>query len=142
MTASKPNTAPKSKPMPGGNSVHSVLPTREPNWANPRRVRCVEAMRKLGATSVTKAALAEDIARAMGTVAEVKMTERVDLVKIHLDVYRTTELIHNGFAASCKHEGERVLRYYLTSKGVKTKFPVPAKPAKDPVPPAKPAKDE
>ena len=114
----------------GEPSVHADQPTREPHWS-PRRVKLVEAMRKLGAKSETSAVLAEDIAKAMGTVDGVKMIDRVDLVKIILDVYRTAELIHNGFAASSKHEGDRVLRYYLTKKGMATKFPVKIKEAKE-----------
>lgn len=70
----------------------------------------------------------------MGTVDSIKMIDRVDLVKIILDVYRTSELLHNGFAESCRHEGERGLRYFLTKKGQTTTFPVKEKvekPAKE-----------
>lgn len=106
-------------------SVKSGEPTREPNWS-PRRVAIVKAMRALGADGPTSAASAEDI-MAKASKAAPELADRVDLVKIVLDVYRTSELLHNGFAKSVKHEGERGLRYYLTAKGMKTEFPQPKK---------------
>lgn len=127
MAKSTKLTAPKSKPMPDGKSVHATEPTREPNWT-PRRVAVVKAMRALGAVSATEARPAEEIT-AKASKSAPELVGRVDLVKIILDVYRTSELLHNGFAKSCKHEGERGLRYYLTAKGVKTEFPQPKKKA-------------
>lgn len=128
----KANTAPKSKPMSNdGRSVHADLPTREPKW-NDRRRNVVLAMRNLGATTGKDAATAEMIAKAAGSLKgspELKGEDGPRLVKIILDVYRTAELIHNGFAASTRHEGDRALRYYLTAKGKTTKFPE-KKPAK------------
>lgn len=118
----KPNTAPKSKPMPDGQSVHASLPTREPNW-NARRQAIIKAMRELKATSPMAARTAEEIAAKASKKGAPELADRVDLVKVCLDVYRTAELIHNGFAASTKHEGERGLRYYLTKKGQTTAFP-------------------
>lgn len=126
---SKPNTAPKSKPMPNGKSVHHTEPKREPKW-NARRIAVVKAMRTLGAVDANNARTAGDIAKKAGSPDGVKLSERVDLVKIILDVYRTSELIHNGFAASTREEGERELRYYLTAKGRSTSFPVKEKAAK------------
>ncbi len=127
--AAKPNTAPKSKPMSlDGKSVHSDEPVREPHWS-PRRVALIKAMRALGAVNNGTAVTATEVAKKMGTVDGMKMIDRVDIVKIHLDVYRTSELVHNKFAASTKHEGERELRYYLTAKGQKTTFPVKEKKA-------------
>jgi hypothetical protein len=120
--------APKSKPMPDGKSVHATEPKREPVW-NSRRIALVKAMRKLGATGQDSARTPEDIAKTMGTVEGIKMTDRVDLIKIILDVYRTAELVHNGFAASTKHEGVRGNVYYLTQKGQKTTFPLKEKKA-------------
>lgn len=121
--APKPaSKAPKSKPMPNGQSVHADQPTREPNW-NPRRIAVVKAMRALGAIDASTAVTATEVGKKAGTVEGIKLGERVDLVKIILDVYRTSELLHNGFAASVRHEGERELRYYLTAKGKKTDFP-------------------
>lgn len=128
------NTAPKRKPMPNGKSVNAGLDKREPKWSD-RRVALVKAMRALGAVNFTTAVTAEDIAKKMGNVDGIKMIDRVDLVKIILDVYRTAELLHNGFAESCRHEGERGLRYFLTKKGQTTTFP--AKEAAE-----KPAKEE
>lgn len=119
--STKVNTAPKSKPMPNGKSVKALEPTREPNWT-PRRVAVVKAMRAMGATGATGAVTAEDISVKAAKAAP-ELADRVDLVKIILDVYRTSELLHNGFAKSVKHEGERGLRYYLTAKGMKTEFP-------------------
>jgi hypothetical protein len=115
----KKSTAPKSKPMPDGKSVHATEPKREPKW-NPRRIALVKAMRTLGAVDAESARSPEDIAKKMGTVDGIKMAERVDLVKVILDVYRTSELIHNGFAKSCKVEGVRGNCYYLTAKGQST----------------------
>jgi len=115
----KKSTAPKSKPMPDGKSVHATEPKREPKW-NPRRIALVKAMRTLGAVDAESARSPEDIAKKMSTVDGIKMAERVDLVKVILDVYRTSELIHNGFAKSCKVEGVRGNCYYLTAKGQST----------------------
>jgi hypothetical protein len=123
VVAEKANTAPKSKPLSNdGRSVHADEPVLGVRWTA-RRVACVKAMRALGATNEAGAVPAEDIAKKMGTVEGIKMADRVDLVKIMLDVYRTSELIHNKYAKSTKHEGERSYRYYLTANGVKTAFP-------------------
>jgi hypothetical protein len=122
----KGNTAPKSKPMPNGQSVHADQPVREPNWT-PRRVAVVKAMRQLGATSEDKAVTADAIAAKAAKLGAPELKDRVDFVKIILDVYRTSELLHNGFAKSTRVEGVRGLSYYLTGKGVKTTFPVPDK---------------
>lgn len=116
------STAPKSKPMPDGKSVHADLPTREPKWSD-RRKAVVLAMRKLGATGVTTAVPASKIAEVAAKHGAPEVADRVDLVKIILDVYRTAELLHNGFAASTRPEGSRELCYYLTKKGQTTKFP-------------------
>jgi hypothetical protein len=118
----KASTAPKSKPMPDGKSVHADLPTREPKWSD-RRKAVVLAMRKLGATGVTTAVPASKIAEVAAKHGAPEVADRVDLVKIILDVYRTAELLHNGFAASTRPEGSRELCYYLTKKGQTTKFP-------------------
>lgn len=122
--------APKSKPMPDGRSVHADEPTREPNWT-PRRIAVVKAMRTLGAADPSSARTAPEIAKKAGTADGIKLGDRVDLVKIILDIYRTSELLHNGFAASIRHEGERELRYYLTARGKKTTFPVKEKAEKN-----------
>ena len=98
-----------------GQSVHAKEPKREPVW-NDRRTAIVKAMRTLGAVGKTTARTAGEIA------AKAKIKD-VPTVKIVLDVYRTNELLHNGFADSVKHDGERELRYYLTAKGQKTQFP-------------------
>lgn len=111
-------------------SVHAEEPTREPKWSL-RRVAVVKAMRALGAVDKTTARTAEDIAKKAGTVDGIKLADRVDLVKIILDVYRTAELLHNGYAASTKYDGERGLRYYLTAKGQKTEMVNKQKKAKD-----------
>lgn len=127
----KANTAPKSKPMSNdGKSVHADLPTREPLW-NDRRKNIVVAMRNLGANDAKSAVTAAQIAKAAGSLKgspELKGDNGVFLTKIILDVYRTAELLHNGFAQSTRHEGDRELRYYLLAKGKNTKFP--AKPSK------------
>lgn len=122
----KPNTTPKSKPMPNGQSVHAGKPQREPNW-NARRVAIVKAMRELKATSPTAGRTAAEIAAKAAKKGAPELADRVDLVKVVLDVYRTAELVHNGFAASVRLEGERELRYYLTKKGQTTTFPAKAK---------------
>lgn len=116
------STAPKSKPMPNGKSVHASEPKREPVWS-PRRVAIVKAMRSLNATSAEKARTATEIGTRAGKVDGVDLGKRVDLVKIVLDVYRTAELLHNGFAKSTRLEGDRELRYFLTEKGWTTTFP-------------------
>lgn len=113
----KANTAPKRAPMPNGKSVNASEAQREPVWSD-RRVAVVKAMRKLGAVSDSTARTAEEICKSAGMAAD-----DVFRVKVILDVYRTNELLHNGFAASCRHEGERALRYFLTKKGQKTTFP-------------------
>jgi hypothetical protein len=102
--------------------AHAAEPTREPNW-NPRRIAIVKAMRTLKAINPQSARTAGEIAKRAGKVDGVDLTGRVDLVKIILDVYRTSELLHNGFASSVRMEGERELRYFLTAKGMKTAFP-------------------
>jgi hypothetical protein len=120
-------------PMPGGKSVHADEPKKEVNWT-PRRVAIVRAMRKLSADS-------EENARTAGEISLVARKDKsapeladesdygahgpkgVYLVKVALDVYRTTELLHNGYAASTRHAGERELRYYLTESGLATDFP-------------------
>jgi len=122
--AKKAKTAPKSKPMPNGKSVHAAEPKREPVW-NPRRVAFVKALRTLGATTEQSARTAAEVGAKMGTVGGVKMSTRLDLVKIIGDVYRTAELVHNGFVKTVRLEGERELRYYLTAKGTSTTFPQP-----------------
>lgn len=126
----KANTAPKSKPMPDGRSVHADEPVREPKWSD-RRKNIVLAMRKLGATGVTSAVGADAIADAAAKLGskELKGDKGILLTKIVLDVYRTNELVHNGFALTVKQEGTRALHYYLTQKGRNTKFPEAAKSA-------------
>lgn len=114
--------APKSKPMPNGKSVHAAEPKREPKW-NARRIAYVKALRQLGATGEQTARTAAEIGKKMGTVEGVKMADRLDLVKIIGDVYRTAELVHNGFVKTVRLPGERELRYYLTAKGQGTTFP-------------------
>lgn len=121
--ATKANTAPKSKPMPNGESVHAHLPTREPVW-NARRVAVVKALRKLRATSEPSARTAAEIASASGLKDDTKPA--IWRVRIVLDVYRATELVHNGFVRTVR-EG-RELKYYLTKAGQTTMFP--AKPTK------------
>ena len=143
--ATKANTKPHRKAMPNGKSVNANLDKREPKWSE-RRIALVKAMRALGALNYTTAVTAEDIATKMGIVEGIKMKDRIDLVKIILDVYRPSELLHNGFAESCRHEGERGLRYFLTKKGQTTTFPQKEKaekPAKEdkPVKKAKPKKE-
>jgi len=113
-----------------GASVHAELPKREPHWS-PRRIAVVKAMRALNATNSAQAVTAAEIAKKAGTVDGIKLSDRVDFVKIILDVYRTAELLHNGFAKSCRHEGERELRYYLTKKGQTTQMVNPEKPVKE-----------
>lgn len=127
----KANTAPKSKPMPDGKSVHADEPKREPVW-NPRRTAVVKAMRQLGCvdnqTGQTATVIAAKAAK-MGA-PELAGEDGPRLVKIILDVYRTNELIHNGFASSYRDSGERELRYFLTAKGRKTEFPQKETPVK------------
>lgn len=98
-------------------SVHADEPKREVVWSE-RRTAIVKAMRKLGAVSVATAATAGAIAKQAGMGED-----EVVKVKIVLDVYRTNELIHNGYARSVRAEGTRELHYYLTTKGRETKFP-------------------
>jgi hypothetical protein len=113
------NTAPKSLPLSNdGKSVHADLPKREPVWSE-RRVAVVKGMRKLGAVSESTAKTAIEIAKAAGIEQD-----DVYRVKVILDVYRTNELVHNGFAKSVRYPGERELRYFLTKKGQTTTFPV------------------
>jgi hypothetical protein len=113
------NTAPKSLPLSNdGKSVHADLPKREPVWSE-RRVAVVKGMRKLGAVSESTAKTAIEIAKAAGIDQD-----DVYRVKVILDVYRTNELVHNGFAKSVRYPGERELRYFLTKKGQTTTFPV------------------
>jgi hypothetical protein len=127
----KANTAPKSKPMPNGKSVHANEPKREPVW-NPRRTAVVKAMRQLGCvdnqTGQTASVIAAKAAK-MGA-PELAGEDGPRLVKVILDVYRTNELIHNGFASSYRDGGERELRYFLTARGKKTEFPQKEAPAK------------
>jgi hypothetical protein len=101
-----------------GKSVHADLPKREPVWSE-RRVAVVKGMRKLGAVSESTAKTAIEIAKAAGIEQD-----DVYRVKVILDVYRTNELVHNGFAKSVRYPGERELRYFLTKKGQTTTFPV------------------
>jgi hypothetical protein len=113
------STAPKSLPLSNdGKSVHADLPKREPVWSE-RRVAVVKGMRKLGAVSESTAKTAIEIAKAAGIDQD-----DVYRVKVILDVYRTNELVHNGFAKSVRYPGERELRYFLTKKGQTTTFPV------------------
>jgi len=124
--------APKSKPMPDGESVHANEPIREPKWSS-RRVAIVKAMRNLRAVTESTAKSAAEIAVVAAKMGAAELGDMTDygnrgakgvyLVKCVLDVYRTAELVHNGFVASTKHEGDRELRYYLTDKGRKTTFP-------------------
>jgi hypothetical protein len=123
----KANTAPKSKPMPNGRSVHADEPKREPLW-NDRRVAIVKAMRKLNATNRGNARTAGEIQKvAQKAAKELAGDDGLARVKIILDVYRTTELLHNGFAQSVREEGERELRYFLTKRGTSTTFPQKSK---------------
>lgn len=112
----KASTAPKSKPMSNdGKSVHADLPQQEVKFdgvGGERRVAILKAMKALGATGVTTAIPPDKIA------AKAKIDD-VKVVKIHLDVYRTGELLHNGYAKSTKSEEVRGNLYYLTAKGVK-----------------------
>jgi hypothetical protein len=107
----KANTAPKSRPMPNGESVHAGEAKREVRWSD-RRIAVVKAMRKLGAVSQESARTAGEIAKKAGI-----KEDDVAKVKIILDVYRVTELLHNDYAKSYKEEGVRELRYFLTKKG-------------------------
>jgi hypothetical protein len=109
---------PKAEKPTVFKSVHADEPKREVVW-NERRVAVVKAMRKLGAVSVGTAVTAGAIAKAAGIP-----DDEVFRVKIVLDVYRTSELTHNGFAKSVRPEGSRELAYYLTAKGKDTDFPV------------------
>jgi hypothetical protein len=119
--AEKHPNAPKRTPMPDGKSVNATEPKREPHW-NDRRVAVVKAMREMKATDPTSAKTAAEIAaRASKKAPELK--DRPDLVKVIGDVYRTAELVHNGFIKTVRLEGERELRYWLTPKGLKTDFP-------------------
>lgn len=126
---------PEAKPVKvEGTSVHANEPTREPNWSD-RRKAVVLAMRELGGTGITTALTAEAIADKAAKLGAPELATKnekgVFYTKIMLDVYRTNELVHNGFVATCKVEGERALRYYLTPKGRTTKFPAAVKPAKE-----------
>lgn len=127
MVPEKKSTAPLRKPMSNdGRSVNADEPKLGVKWTE-FRVACVKAMRALGATSEAHAVTAEAIGKKMGKVKDkdgnvVDFNERIDKVKIYLDVYRTSELLHNDYAKSTRHEGERGLKYYLTPKGIKTDF--------------------
>jgi hypothetical protein len=134
-TATAKPTTGKKAPVAkkgGGRSVKADEPTREPVW-NDRRTNIVKAMRALGAVDKKTAVTAGKIGEKANTFPKadpadwVDLVERVDLAKIVLDVYRTSELVHNGFVASVREDGERELRYYLTTKGQKTAFPQPVK---------------
>lgn len=115
--AKKPKGKATAKPAVF-KSVHADEPKREVVWSE-RRVAVVKAMRKLGAVSATTAVTASAIAKAAGIPED-----EVFRVKVVLDVYRVTELVHNGFAKSVRPEGSRELAYYLTPKGKATDFPV------------------
>ncbi len=119
-----------------GASVHADIPKREPHWS-PRRIAVIKAMRALNATNSAQAVTASEIAKKAGTVEGIKLSDRVDFVKIILDIYRTSELLHNGYAKSIRNAGERELRYYLTKKGQTTAMVNPVKEVKE-----KPAKKE
>lgn len=125
-----------------GASVHASEPVREPKW-NDRRKAIVLALRKLGAVNEPSAVTAGEIAAAgakegakeLGDKTEYRgTTYGVYLTRVCLDIYRVNELLHNGFASSVRHEGERELRYYLTAKGKSTKFPAPEPKAEKPAP--------
>lgn len=114
-------TTPATEPTPAvvvetPKSVHADEPQREVRWSE-RRVAVVKAMRQLGAESAETARTAGEVAVAAG----IPETEAFR-VKVALDVYRTGELLHNGYAKSVRWQGERELRYYLTEKGLTTEF--------------------
>jgi hypothetical protein len=92
-------------------SVHAGEPQRVIVWSD-RRIAVVKAMRKLGCKSPETAKTAGEIAKKAGMP-----DDEVFRVKVILDVYRTNELLHNGYAQSYREEGSRELRYYLTRKG-------------------------
>jgi hypothetical protein len=114
-----PKAKPAAKPATEAplKSVHADEPQREVVWSD-RRVAVVKAMRQLDAVSAETARTAGEIAGAAGIPED-----EVFRVKTILDVYRTNELLHNGYAKSVRLEGERGLRYYLTPKGETTDFP-------------------
>jgi len=135
--AKKPAKA-ASKPAPKAATPRAPGEVR---WT-PRRIAVVTALRQLGATSAGNAKTAGEIhARAVKAKGVPELADAapyhghgpkgVYLVKVCLDQYKPAELLATGYAASCKLEGERELRYYLTAKGLKVVMtPPPAKTAK------------
>jgi predicted transcriptional regulator len=118
VVSKKPTPKAKKKAKADGISVHADLPQREPRW-NPSRLAVVKAMKALGAGDPSSAKTATQISAKCGV--------DVKKVKIHLDVYRVTELLHNGYAKSVRTEGSRELSYYLTEKGRKLDVAAKAK---------------
>lgn len=123
----KTSTSKASAPAPVSSRelTHATEPTREPVWS-PKRMAIVKAMRTLGAVSPDTARLNAEICPVASKQSKLPLAEIEAFICAAFDKSRVNELIHNGFVADTRYEGERRFRYYLTKKGVKTTFPQPA----------------
>lgn len=100
-----PAPAPRTAKERVGRKVNSDEPVEQ------RRAKVLQALKKMGATSKTKAVSAEAL------MGETGFT-RFDVYGL---LYHNNKLQRDGYVAQEKAEGTRALSYYLTQKGLNFK---------------------